>query len=99
MKYTVIAPSIQLTSGVLALTEKQAKVRMHNLKPVKGGYEIVNTVQFKHGEEIGYDGDLSPEQAAALEEKSGKGSKSQGTAPPVQTSAQTGADGTTPPAE
>lgn len=105
MKYTVIAPSVQLTAGVLALTDAQAKARMHNLKPVKGGYEIVNAVQFKRGEEFGYEGDITLDLVDALEEKGGKSGKKKDAppVPPVQTSAQNDSgstDGTgTPPTE
>lgn len=58
-KFIVTAPSARLTSGVLVLTDKQAAVRSHNLKQVgKNRYEIVNPVEFKAGEEIGYEGNL-----------------------------------------
>lgn len=58
-KYTVTAASARLHQGVLELTKEQAASRLHNLKPKgKGLYEIVNPVEFKRGEVIGYDGDL-----------------------------------------
>jgi len=86
MKYKVAAPYIELYSGVLILTKEQAAVRAHNLRKVKGGYEIVRPVQFKCGEEIGYDGELTLELAEAFGiEKPGKKNPSEQS---VQTSAQ-----------
>jgi hypothetical protein len=73
MKYKVVAPYIELYSGVLTLTKEQAAVRAHNLRKVKGGHEIVRPVQFKRGEEIAYDGELTLELAEAFgTEKPGK---------------------------
>lgn len=58
-KYTVTAVSARLSSGVLELTKEQAAPRLHNLKSQgKGLFEVVNPVEFKRGEVIGYDGDL-----------------------------------------
>ena|SRR5687768_651208 len=94
MKYTVIAPFVQLYSGVLTLTQEQAATRTHNLRKTKAGYEIVNPVQFKRGEKIGYDGDITHELAEALGVK-GKNKD----ASSVQTSAQSAPDGNTPSAD
>lgn len=91
MKYTVIAPFIQLHSGVLSLSKEQAETRMHNLRKVRGGYEIVRPVQFKAGEQIGYDGELSHEMASALDAK-GKKKDEDKQDDFVQTSAQDGSD-------
>src|SRR5688500_1242679 len=66
MKYKVVAPFIELHSGTLTLTKEQAGVRMHNLRKTKAGYEIVRPVQFKHGEQIGYDGELTHMLAEAF---------------------------------
>lgn len=69
-KFIVTAPSARLTIGVLVLTDKQAAVRSHNLKQVgKNRYEIVNPVEFKAGEEIGYEGDLPKSLAENLTAK------------------------------
>lgn len=58
-KYTVTAASARFHQGVLELTKEQAASRLHNLKAKgKGCYEIVNPVEFKRGEVIGYDGAL-----------------------------------------
>src|SRR5688500_18384128 len=90
MKYKVTAPYIELYSGVLTLTKEQAAVRMHNLRKIKGGYEIARPVQFKRGEEIGYDGELTLELAEAFGvEKPGKKNQS---GQSVQTSAQEQSD-------
>ena len=69
MKYTVTAPFIELHSGVLNLTKGQAAVRAHNLRRTRTGYEIVRPVQFKAGEQIGYDGELTHAMAEALSAK------------------------------
>jgi hypothetical protein len=59
-KYTIVAASVRLHSGVLSLTKEQAATRLHNLKALdKGHYEIVQPVEFKRGETIGYDGEIS----------------------------------------
>ncbi|MFA6121916.1 MAG: hypothetical protein WCT35_04885 [Sideroxydans sp.] len=58
-KFKVTAVSARLHAGVLVLTKEQARPRRHNLKEVgKGRYEIVNPVEFKLGEEFGYEGEL-----------------------------------------
>lgn len=86
MKYQVTAPFIELHSGVLTLTKEQARDRQHCLKKVKKDtYEIVKPVQFKQGEEIGYDGELTYQLADALDAK-------------VQTSASDTPPAGTPPA-
>lgn len=57
-KYTVIA-RLQLMAGVLTLSDEQSAPRSHALKPLgKNRFEIINPVEFKAGEEIGYEGDL-----------------------------------------
>jgi len=57
-KYIIIA-RLQLVAGVLTLTDDQSAPRAHNLKPLgKNRFEIINPVEFKAREEIGYEGDL-----------------------------------------
>lgn len=87
MKYKVATPFVELHSGVLVLSKEQARDRIHNLKKVKSGYEIVKPVQFKRGEEFGYDAELTAQLAEMFgipfeKEKNKK-------AAAVQTSAQT----------
>lgn len=56
-KYEFSKPTF-LYAGNLVLSEDQARRRAHNLKHLEGDvYEIINPVQFKGGEVIGYDGD------------------------------------------
>ena len=51
---------LTLASGRLQLSNAQAKPRLHNLKQIDGDiYEIIAPVQFKAGEEIGYDGEIN----------------------------------------
>jgi len=59
--YTITEKPVTISSGILRLEKDQAKTRAHNLKlinPKAGTYEIINPVEFKVGEVIGYDGDL-----------------------------------------
>ena len=49
-----------LSSGNVQLSEAQASPRLHNLKHINGDiYEIANPIQFKAGEELGYDGEIN----------------------------------------
>lgn len=67
MNYTVTASSARLSTGVLVLTQKQASRRGHNLKALgKNRYEIVNPVEFKAGEVIGYEGEIPKALADVL---------------------------------
>jgi len=51
----------------VTLTAAQASARSHNLKPLGDGrYQIANPVQFKAGEEFGYDGELPKALAEML---------------------------------
>ena len=53
MKRVSFSKPIELFSGRIRLTDAQANVRAHSLKPVgKGIYEIVGKVEFKAGELI-----------------------------------------------
>ena len=66
-KYIVTAIFATLPGGIVTLTTAQASTRSHNLKPLDDGrYEIVNPVQFKAGEEFGYDGELPKALAETL---------------------------------
>jgi hypothetical protein len=56
-QYIVEGDKILIESGkILLLTEDQAKARMTCLKPLNepGTFEVINPVQFKHGEIIGF---------------------------------------------
>lgn len=61
----VLLGPVELTSGIVALTEDQVRRRKNKIVPVKGKsgleerelFEIKETVQFKQGEIIGYPGD------------------------------------------
>lgn len=61
-KVKVDGPLYVVGSGRVELSAAQAKTRAHNLKAVlvgqdgAGEYEVVNPVQFKRGEEFGFDG-------------------------------------------
>lgn len=51
---------ITIASGILLLTAAQGNARAHALANLgEGLYEIRQPVQFKHGEVIGYDGDIN----------------------------------------
>ncbi|OGT01878.1 MAG: hypothetical protein A2143_02350 [Gallionellales bacterium RBG_16_57_15] len=57
-KYIVTA-RLRLVCGVLTLSADQANPRAHALKPLgKNRFEIINPVEFKVGEKIGYEGEL-----------------------------------------
>lgn len=58
-RYVATEKSTRLAGGVLHLTAEQVKHRAHNLKHLgKNRFEIINPVEFKAGEEFGYEGDL-----------------------------------------
>ena len=55
MKRVSFSKPIELFTGIIGLTDAQANVRAHSLKPVgKGIYEIVGKVEFKAGEPIAF---------------------------------------------
>lgn len=60
-KYRVTGRVARIPSGVIEITEEQASVREHQLERVgkSNKYKVIEAVEFKHGEEIGYVGDLS----------------------------------------
>ena len=67
MKYTITSVPVRLHSGVLELTKDQAHARRHNLKSLgKNRFEIVNPVEFKVGEVIGYEGDIPKALATVM---------------------------------
>ena len=58
-KYIVTARVARLMAGVLTLTDEQSAPRAHNLKALgKNRFEIIAPVEFKSGEEIGYESTL-----------------------------------------
>lgn len=64
---------IDLFSGILELTRKQAEPRAHQLQDLgEGLYEITGHVQFKAGEKFGYDGEVTKAMAQHLEAQSVK---------------------------
>lgn len=59
-RITVTGTAIQLISGILELTPEQAAARSTALDNLgEGLYLITAPVQFKRGETIGYDGEVS----------------------------------------
>jgi len=65
---------VTLHSGIVKLTDKQAKGRAHKLEPVdgkKGLYRLIGPNQFKAGQVIGYDGEI-PKVHAHLAEDAAK---------------------------
>lgn len=73
-KYTVLATLAISPGMVLGLTAEQAGLRTHALKPLQvdkkagmGAYEVTSRIEFKRGEEIYAEGELSKHLAAALE--------------------------------
>ncbi|MDI6808255.1 MAG: hypothetical protein QME66_04640 [Candidatus Eisenbacteria bacterium] len=63
-----VLTALTLRTGVLGLSPEQADARSHCLKSVgRGRFEIKDPVQFKAGEEIGFDGEISHALAECLE--------------------------------
>jgi hypothetical protein len=61
-KYVVEGRMAEFFAGaVLMLSEDQSRSRIHALKPLKkkGFYEVTAPVQFKRGEEIGFEGEVN----------------------------------------
>jgi len=70
IRYIVTALFVNIMSGTLELTDEQYMSRAHALKPVKGmddQYEVTGRVQFKRGEEIGYDGEVNKSLVKSLQ--------------------------------
>ena len=58
--YRVDTKSYRFFHGLVQLTEKQARVRAHQLVPRgEGIFEIVQPIEFKAGEELGFDGEVN----------------------------------------
>lgn len=68
-KYRVVAGAAAFISGTLHLTEEQFKAREHALSATKTAdeFRILGPVQFKRGEEIGFDGEVSKQLMELLE--------------------------------
>lgn len=67
-KYEVVGRSVAFAAGRLALSEGQAAVRAHALRHVGSSvYEVVQPVEFKQGEVIGYDGEVNKTLAPVIE--------------------------------
>ena len=69
--YIVINGQASLHSGKVKLNSSQAKDRAHNLKEIdveKGLFEIINTINFKKGEEFSYDGLVNKAQLEEIGE-------------------------------
>ena len=67
-RYTIINQAITLYSGILDHTPKQAASRSSSLNDLgEGLYEIAGSVQFKVGEQIGYDGEVTKAMQEKLE--------------------------------
>lgn len=77
-KYTVIE-ALTLSSGVIGLVHAQAEPRAPSLRPLEvdekaktGRYEVIAPVQFKAGEILWVDGDLTKALATRLQEAGGR---------------------------
>ena len=70
MKKYIAIKLLSLMTGIVLLTDKQAKQRQLVLKPLKkkGQYEITGQCWFKPTEEFGYEGEIPKTIAADLEE-------------------------------
>lgn len=90
-KYTITGRAVRLTSGLLELNEEQSRTRLPKLRALsKTRFEIVQAVEFKRGETIGYEGDLPKSLADRMEDKSGNAGKKKsksGTAPSAESAA------------
>jgi hypothetical protein len=58
---------VELHAGILELTKKQSLPRAHCLQDLgEGFFEITGKVEFKVGEEFGYDGEVTKAMAQDL---------------------------------
>lgn len=94
-RYTVTGHSVNIHSGILDLAPEQAASRLHSLADLGDGlYEVLSPVQFKRGEEIGYDGEvnkaLMQQIAPAVGEQKHKASPKQAAPPLVVASGPSG---------
>lgn len=59
-RYSVIGPKVEIHSGILHLSKTQAAARVHALDDLgEGLYQVSRPIQFKKGEEFGYDGSVN----------------------------------------
>jgi hypothetical protein len=59
-RYEVVAPHVEIHTGILQLSKEQADARAHALDDLgEGLYQIRRPVQFKCGETFGYDGTVN----------------------------------------
>ncbi len=66
--FRIIGKAVSFNSGVIHLSTEQAADRAHNLEDLgNGAYQILQPIQFKEGEEVGYDGEINPAQLLSLE--------------------------------
>ncbi|HET6719032.1 MAG TPA: hypothetical protein VFH22_05275 [Rhodocyclaceae bacterium] len=90
MKYTITGRAAAIHGGVLELTAAQAKPRLHNLKHLGGNrYEVLRTVEFKSGEEIGYSDKLPKSMAMVMEDTAKVAEKASAKAKAAKAESQT----------
>jgi hypothetical protein len=66
-RYQVSGFIVELHTGILELTPEQAASRVGSLADLgEGLYSVLEPVQFKRGEEIGYDGDVNKDMAEKI---------------------------------
>lgn len=67
--YMVTAAAATFHSGVLRLTDEQARARVHAIESTKkdGEYRILSPVQFKRGEQVGFDGAVNKSMLECLD--------------------------------
>lgn len=68
-KLIVIGISANFHTGVLLLSDEQARARSYALKTLGDGlFEIVSPVQFKRGEVVGFEGPVNKAQLQEIQE-------------------------------
>lgn len=76
--YEVTSTVAKIFGGVVELNNDQYKTRAHNLEKIgKGKYKVLSPVQFKRGEQFGYDGEMPKSLAVDLKESGASGSDPQ----------------------
>jgi len=75
MKHYIAKQAVTLHGGLLTLNPDQARRRAHRLKGTddKEIFEIVQPIQFKAGEEFGFDGDVPKDLKEVMKISSGDG--------------------------
>lgn len=64
----VKGPFAQFTHGILGLSPAQAEARRHVLEPLGDGrYQLLQPTQFKRGEVLRWDGEITPALEPILE--------------------------------